>query len=594
VVVATRNRQNWKLDNQGEYARQIGWKQSRNGKLLQHKFRLGNDLKEAKRRELRLLELWGCVEATTPTHGIRPTWEPWTLNIARQIAKGKVQIEVPKLPSETPEAYASRLHRMQRSYPMISLVAEEEAAYLSGSTASRAMVETQLGDLQGQIDQLQEEVASRAAKHVRAGRIGKVDLSRPGHTLHDAIRAYIKWIKQDYFRPALGRITDGGRTKIRQMETLIGRHENVPLATLDEAAVEGLFRFWRQRPFKKGTTKPISKESAENYLGELKRFFRWLHKCKEFDWRKPENFDEINSKVDPAPGDQQRKLVQVDTFSLDELRLLNEYATPLERAFLLLGLNCGFGVAEIASLLVSEVVLFRGHSERHQEILGYQTTNADSFIMRIRRKNSVYGEHILFPQTVAAMQWALQRRRKHPDFRPESILLLNDKGIPYNQPTKGDNRNQQIPNCFAALVRRVKRDDPEFPTLSFGKLRKTAGDLIRRFAGGEIHAVFMCHGQPVATDNLTDLYSNRPFGKVFKAIREVQEYLQPVFAAAGAVPFQFRLSQVAYRSETHDRIVELYHQGRRIREIAAEVGRSQAAVRNHIRRHQRSSTVLPE
>ena len=319
----------------------------------------------------------------------------------------------------------------------------------------------------------------------------------------------------------------------------------------------------------------------------MKRFLRWLHKCKQFDWRKPENFDEVKTKVDAAPGDQQRKLVQVDTYSLDELKLLNEYATPLERVFVLLGLNCGFGVAEIASLLVGEVILFRGHDERHQEILGYQTTNADSFIKRIRRKNGVYGEHILFPQTVAAMQWALQRRSKHPEFRPESVLLLNDKGIPYDRPTKGDHRNQQIPNRFAELVRRVKRDHPDFPSLSFGKLRKTAGDLIRRFADGEIHAVFMCHGQPVATDNLTDVYSNRPFGKVFKVIRGVQEYLQPVFAAAGAVPFNSRLSQVAYRSETHDRIIELCSQGRSVREVAAEVSRSQTAVRQHLHRQRR-------
>jgi hypothetical protein len=483
---------------------------------------------------------------------------------------------------------------MQRHYPMISLVAEEEAAYLSGSAANRAMVEAQLGDLHGQIEQLQEEVASREGKHMRGGHISKADVSRQGRMLHDAMRAYIKWIEHDYFRPALGRVNDGGRTKMRQVQTLMTRHENLPLSMLDEAAVEEMLRFWRQRPFKKNSTKPISKKSAENYVGELKRFFRWLHKCKDFDWRKSENFDEIKTKVDAAPGDQQRKLVQVDTFSLDELRLLNEYATPLERVFLLLGLNCGFGVAEIASLLVGEVVLFQGHDQRHQEILGYQTTNADSFIKRIRRKNGVYGEHILFPQTVQAMQWVLQRRRKHPDFRPESILLLNDKGVPYNQPTKGDHRNQQIPNRFAELVRRVRRDHPEFPTLSFGKLRKTAGDLIRRFAGGEIHAVFMCHGQPVATDNLTDVYSNRPFGKVFKAIRDVEEYLQPVFVAAGAAPFQSRLSQVAYRSETHDKIVELHNQGRRVPEIAAEVSRSQTAVRKHIRRHQRSEAVLPE
>ena len=42
--MATRNRLHWKLDGQGEYARQVGWKYSRNQKLIQHKFRLGADL----------------------------------------------------------------------------------------------------------------------------------------------------------------------------------------------------------------------------------------------------------------------------------------------------------------------------------------------------------------------------------------------------------------------------------------------------------------------------------------------------------------------------------------------------------------------
>ena len=570
--MATRNRLHWKLDSQGEYARQVGWKHSRNGKLIQHKFRLGADLKEAKRREQKLLELWSQVEESSTSQPI--VWPSIALDLAKQVAKGKFQIELPRKPDDGPEAYARYLHRLQRHYPMVSLIAEDEEAYVSGAAANRAMAQEQIGELQ-------QQIAVREAQHTRVGNIGEIDLSRQGGMLHDAMRAYIEWIKKDCFRPALGRITDGGRTKMRQIETLMTRHENQPLSMLDETAVEEMFRFWRQRPFKKDSTKPISRASAENYVGELKRFLRWLHKCKDFDWRKPENFDEIKTKVDAAPGDQQRKLVQVETFSLDELRLLNEYATPLERVFLLLGLNCGFGVAEIASLLVGEVVLFRGHEERHQEILGYPTTNADSFIKRIRRKNSVYGEHILFPQTVAAMQWALERRRRHADFHAEAVLLLNDKGEAYNRPTKGDHRNQQIPNRFANLLRRVRQDHPSFPRLSFGKLRKTAGDLIRRFASGEIHAVFMCHGQPVATDNLTDVYSNRPFGKVFKAIREVQDYLQAVFAAAGVTPFKLRLSQAASR----DRILQLHDQGLSVRAIADEVGRCRTTIYLHIKRH---------
>ncbi len=61
--------------------------------------------------------------------------------------------------------------------------------------------------------------------------------------------------------------------------------------------------------------------------------------------------------------------------------------------------------------------------------------------------------------------------------------------------------------------------------------------MIRRFSDGEVSAVFLCHGQPVTSDELADVYTSRPFGKVFTAIRKAEEYLQPVFDAAGSKPF---------------------------------------------------------
>ena len=133
-----------------------------------------------------------------------------------------------------------------------------------------------------------------------------------------------------------------------------------------------------------------------------------------------------------------------------------------------------------------------------------------------------------------------QKQTAQSDF--DAPLLLNDKDAqPYDRPTEGGNRNQQIPNRFADIIRRIRIDHEDFRTLSFGKLRKTAGDLIRRFSDGEIFGVFMCHGQPVASDDLADVYSNRPFGKVFAAIRKVQEFLKPMFDAAGPSPFKPQL-----------------------------------------------------
>ena len=571
--MATRTRQDWKLDDQGEYPRRIGWKHTKSNKLDQHKFRLGADLKEAKRREQKLLEFWERIEATCD----RPpaVWTDFTLGIAKQLAKGQRQIGIPRKPLDSPEAYARYVHRVQKHYPMISFVAEDEEAYVDGATTNRARVHEQIDGLRTQIDGIE-------TLHLRTGNISEFDLTPSDGTLHEAMRAYIAWVEKDYFRPELGRITANGRTKIRQVETLMTRHADVSLTRLDEDAVEEMFRFWRQRPLKLGSDKPITKKSAENYISELMRFLKWLHKSKQFDWRKPENFEEIKRRVDPTPHEQQKRLVQVDTFSRDELILLNKYATPLERVFLLLGINCGFGTAEVASLLIGEVILFQAHEARHQEILHYTTTNADSFIKRIRRKNGVYGEHILFPQTVEAMQWALNRRNKQPKPISDAPLLLNEKDAqPYDRPTEGGNRNQGIPNRFADLIRRIKIDHQDFRPLSFGKLRKTAGDLIRRLSDGEIFGVFMCHGQPVATDDLADVYSNRPFGKVFDAIKKVQEFLQPVFEAAGPSPFKPPLRAYTSR-KTSDRMIELHDAGKSIREIADAVKKSRTTVHRHL------------
>lgn len=86
-----------------------------------------------------------------------------------------------------------------------------EIAYVAGAAANRTLVQEQLG-------KLQEQIAVKEAKHTRAGNIGEINMSRQGGMLHDAMRAYIEWIKKDCFRPALGRVTDGGRTKMRQIE----------------------------------------------------------------------------------------------------------------------------------------------------------------------------------------------------------------------------------------------------------------------------------------------------------------------------------------------------------------------------------------
>src|SRR5262245_16683554 len=182
---------------------------------------------------------------------------------------------------------------------------------------------------------------------------------------------------------------------------------------------------------------------------------------------------------------------------------------------MLLALNCGFGRAEVASLDTAEVLLRQKHP--HEEEVGLQSSAADSWVLRIRPKTGVYGEWKLWPETVAGIGWWLRQRAAITTAAKVSTLLVTRKGHRYDAPTKGNHANFQIPNSWFQLTERIRKEQAAFRRLSFNKLRKTAGNLVRALAGGEVAGVFLCHGTPVKADELLDLYSNRPFAKVFEA-----------------------------------------------------------------------------
>lgn len=77
-------------DAQGQYARQLGWKQNPSGSRLQHKFRLGTDRREAERRDDRLRQLWEQICKDKPAG--KALWDDLTLEIAKQIARGEEKI----------------------------------------------------------------------------------------------------------------------------------------------------------------------------------------------------------------------------------------------------------------------------------------------------------------------------------------------------------------------------------------------------------------------------------------------------------------------------------------------------------------------
>jgi hypothetical protein len=394
----------------------------------------------------------------------------------------------------------------------------------------------------------------------------------PGEMLHDALNDYIEWIKVEYFDKVEGHVSDSGMTKIRQIKTIRSHLENAPLAALDYSGVDKVFGYFRKRPTTKRSENPMTSKSCRHYIGELDRFFRWLHLSAAYPWRKPEDYELIRKKPDELEEDIEAATQEIPIYSVEQLAILNEYATPNERVFFLLGINCAFGADQSGRLKLRDVRL---------------SEDGSSFIRRVRRKKKVKGTHLLFSQTVQAMQWAIERRKKQqPEPTPVSLLLLNDEGRPYWRKTKGGNRCRDIANMWYRLLDRVRVDHPDFPRHGFNTLRDTSSNMIREIAGQEVASMHLTHKHQSEDRNLAN-YTNPPLKRLFRAQRKLEQKLQTVFDAAPREPFAPQMRAYTPR-KTIKKMHKMKGEGASVSEIARAVKVARTTVYRHLKESPRA------
>jgi len=177
-----------------------------------------------------------------------------------------------------------------------------------------------------------------------------------GQTLHQALNAYREYIDREYL-DADGTISDNGKTKQIQIKAIRSYLPDVDLGVLDYQGTDELFGVFHRRPASKRYGTPMAKKSCTNDIGELGRFFKWLHLSKEWNWRKPEDFDLIRRTPRELDDDAEKEAADIPVWTIDQLAILNRYATPIERVFLLLGLNCAYGADQSGRLRVGHLHL---------------------------------------------------------------------------------------------------------------------------------------------------------------------------------------------------------------------------------------------
>lgn len=570
-----------KPDADGIYSCEVGWKRSKDSnKLRQHKFYLGSVLTEAQIRYLRLGQVWEATERRwerndqRDQHGQRTPralWDDVGLRIGQAVARGEpvCRLELPTRISwsdicdsemargssfDVSEADSAQvvewMRRLQTDYPMVRLTLEN-------------------GEVQAAGERLLHEQASDLIAR------GKRLLTKNTHqTLHQALDAFGESLRERY-TDHNRKLSLTGQVATKEIPLIKSHIADMPLGELDLEAIERWVGYWAKRPVTKWR-KPAAPKTCGNVIKRIRMFIRWLHRAKEWDWRKPDDYEVLPVKVKLSATELSRKALgdQVETYTVEELVLLWKYAKPKERLLMLVALNTGAGNAELASLQTTDIHLNKNH--RKYGVPG-------NWIMRVRHKTSVYGEWKLWDQTVEAIRWCLDSR---PDTK-HTELLVTKEGEPLADQTSGGNRAQAIPNAWGALTRRVRKlEDKNFRSLSFNKLRKTAINAIRDIADGETAGIFACHGKPVPSDGLIDLYSNRDFRRVHDACEKWGQKLAPMFAAV-AEPFvaaKRKHQEPEAIAKKREQAVELRGRGRTLKQIGDEMGLSIGAVRNYLKK----------
>jgi len=362
------------------------------------------------------------------------------------------------------------------------------------------------------IEQEQEKIVANLEQEAASYR------PKSKQTLHQALDAFRAWMESKHREVGTGTLKPYGKRMMVNIATLKAHQADTPLSKFTLKVIEDMEDYWQRRPATK-RSKVAAIDTAKGEIKTIRKFLNWLHKEENFNWRLPADYVVRRLAIKPTAEELARKAnpEQVKRYKRDELIVLWKFATPLERLLICLAMNCGFGAAEVKSL-------FRDEIQKPDEDAKYQT----HYIKRIRRKTLVYGEWVLWDITVKAIDWFETIRRPKSS---DPHFLLTKKGTPLV--SRNGNNNPSIGNWWNALLNRITavEENKGFRRLSFNKLRKTSGNYIRRIADGETMRVFHSRGKPVQDDEHSEVYSNKNFGRVHKAIRIMRRKLESVFAS---------------------------------------------------------------
>lgn len=324
-------------------------------------------------------------------------------------------------------------------------------------------------------------------------------------TLHTALEAYAEHLGNEAgYRPVA--LIKNRQTTVRLLKK---HHDDVPLAHIDLSACVSMIDLWRNRPLSERTGMPFAASTVAKTLSELIRFFGWLDMSPQFEWTAPSHFGQISRRVRRLPSDRR---AMAEVFTMDHLVVLYRHASPMQRLMLCLAMNCGMGPAEMGRLERSNFIL-EGNGEFAIDLLP-----GEGILRFVRPKTGVFGEWLLWPETVEVVKSAIARSKE----LGSELLFVSNAGHPMWR--ESANSSSAFHSQWLRLLKGVENHD--VPKLPFSTIRKQMAEQIRREDGDELARKFRGH---IGNAGLIDHFCVERFRPLHEALRKMRIALASVF-----------------------------------------------------------------
>jgi hypothetical protein len=516
-----------KPDPQGRYRPAVG--QLKDGRL--RRFQVGNvkdtTQAEAQRRLDYIRDLYDrqCAEL-----GI-DYWMGWTLHWAMRLAAGP---PIKVYPSEHAQANSGQAAeevnfvRMLQSWGVPIEICDSDFL-ATGNRFIRKQIEEEVNRaVEGAVLRLGSAWGATTVQQLRNETVPPNMVDAETRTLHEALDARSDHLEATGNRDQEGNLATRARKCRDRLRYLKNHHENIPLWQLTLPVIDKIAAYWRNRPMTARKTR-TSWDHAHDMNKEWFRFLEWLDDSPDFRWTMPKGVAKISRSPIKLPEDENQEAFQTakkETYTPEQLAVLIQHTDALGRAIIGVCVNCAFGASEIGQWNTNRYILRTPHP--HADLVGIQSTEADSWIVGPRPKTGVYGEHWIWPEVANAVD---------PFLKGRPVLPMTDVNTPWYK-RHSDNPQTKFGRWWTDLLERVRREQADFPMFPFGALRDLLPNVLRREFSDEVASMCLQHGQ-IGEDELLKCYANVPFKKLFEATRQLETKFRP-FLDAFATPITFK------------------------------------------------------